>query len=91
MQFPVKSKFILPQIPDTLVHDFLQTNPKSPLSWAPWIILPWLASLLPLGVRGGRTTATGADQAATDQGPAPPTPHQGPATHEEVVQPPMAH
>ena len=31
MQIPVKSKFI-PQIPETLVYDFLQTNPESPLN-----------------------------------------------------------
>ena len=57
----------------------------------PWIILPWPASLLPSGVLGGQTTATVADQAATDQGAAPPTPHQGLAAHEEVAPLPMAH
>jgi len=43
------------------------------------------ASLLPSGVWGGRTIATGAD------GAAPSTLHQGPAAHEEVAQPPTAH
>ena len=61
MQILVKSKFT-PQIPETLVHEFLQTNPKSPLSWAPRIILPWPASLLPSGVLGSRTATTVADQ-----------------------------
>ena len=52
MQIPVKSKFI-PKIPETLVHKFLQTNAKSPLSSVARIILPWLASLLPSGVPVG--------------------------------------
>jgi hypothetical protein len=53
----VKSKFI-PPIPETLVHELLQTNAKSALNWAPWIILPWpSSSSLPSGVPGGRTAA----------------------------------
>jgi hypothetical protein len=78
-------------------------NPKSPLSWASRVILPWPASSLPSGVPGGRTAATVVDQriqqlacrfrsaTTTDQGAAPPTPHQGPAAHEEVMQPLTPH